>query len=126
MTEQRIDAAAAMLATQSCMHNGELPPEAVREWFVRACNAWLNGVPLEQAFQLRPAAASFAIRDNWLRIAACHCDNDARSLAQEISRHPRRRASKDSPLHTALDAAQAAGRRLPASAKHLRRILKAA
>ncbi|MCF8005044.1 MAG: hypothetical protein K9L32_12760 [Chromatiaceae bacterium] len=121
----RIDPAAALVALANSLHRGELPPENVRAFVTRAVTAWLDGLDLAAAFQLRPAAASFAERDKWLRAAAAHVDGDARRLAQEIARQDRRHDT-DSPLSIAINRAATSGRRLPRSAKQLRRILSRA
>lgn len=121
----RIDPAAALVSLATSLSEAELPPEAVRAYTIRAVTGWLDGLDLATAFQLRPAAASFAERDKWLRAAAAHVDGDARRLAQEIARQDRRQHT-DSPLSIAISRAAASGRRLPRSAKQLHRILNRA
>jgi hypothetical protein len=122
MSDDRIDPAAALVSLATCLHRRELPPDAVCEQTVRAIHAWLNGCPLERAFQLRPAAASYSERNRALREAAALLDNDAARLAAEIARQERRRT--DTPVSLAIARAAATGRKLPTSVKHLTRIIR--
>lgn len=120
-----IDPAQALLSIADSLHNARLPPLEARAFFVRAVRAWIDGVPLEVACQLRPGAASYATRNDALRQAGALLDNDPARLAGAIARHPRHRNAQD-PLHRAISEAEATGRRLPTSRKQLARILAAA
>jgi hypothetical protein len=124
MSDDRLDPAAVLVSLATSLHRRELPPDAVCEQTVRAIHAWLNGCELATAFQLRPAAASYAERDNALREAGALVDNDAARLAAEIARQERRRT--DTPVSLAIARAAATGRKLPRSTRQLRRILEQA
>lgn len=116
------DPSVALIALASALSAGELPQPEIRCWFARAVKAWLNGVPIDQALQVR-REASFARRDRALCEAAALVGNDPARLAQEVRRHPHRRRT-GSALEHHLDVAFGAGRSVPESIKQLRRIIR--
>lgn len=129
-----LDPAAALIALADALHRGELPPAPVRAHTIRAVAAWSRGAPLERAFGLRPASRDYSTRNAALLAAGRALGEDPQRLARavhdfETRRWPRWRAHEQPPEHAAavdrhLFCAFRSGRRVPRSAKQLRRILQ--
>lgn len=122
MTDNRPNPDVALIGLAAALSAGELPSPELRAWFTERVKAWLSGVPIEHALQVR-RTASYARRDVALRAAAALLGNDPARLAEAIARHARRR-STDTPLDRHLGEAFASGRTVPTSIKQLRRIIR--
>ena len=135
------DPIAQLLGLADTAARGEPPDPSAAAWFARGVRRFLDGEPLETALGLSgegwPARTrrAYAVRDEALRRAHAALGGDASDLARAVRRFegaawPRWREltappSHASPVQRELFSAFAAGRPVPSSPRHLRRILRA-
>ena len=118
------DRAGHLIALADAIQRGEPPAPEVRDWLTRGVRGWLAGVPIEQALGLRADVASFHRRDEALRAAGHLLGDDPAALSESIRRFQSARTREPTKVDRHLDEALQAGRPLPTSPKHLRRILR--